>query len=215
MIQSTSWLRIVLLLLVVSFVSGCSSGKIVKSYAGEDRAVEQIAVLTAPENIRVVAIDGVKMPTYMLSGITTNYGLLPGEHLIEFEYEQVWAIGKPDADGRKAKEVVSGAREAKISVAAGQAFTFRFDRPESLSGAEASVTTFKAEIVDAAGSVVAISAVKPQEKVAVEKYAVAVPQPLGQGDSGVANVSKLDALKTLWSSMNADEKKAFLTWAFQ
>lgn len=205
-----SCLRISLVWLSVVLVSACSTGKIVKTYEGDDRPADQLAVLTAPENIRVVAINGKKMPTYLLSGITTDYGLLPGEHLIEFEYEGVWAIGKPDAEGRKSREVVSTPREARITVAPGQAFTFDFERPESMKEAEALAADFKAQIVDATGEVVAQSAVK------VEAEEVAVVQtPVLQGDASAAPVSKLDALKTLWATMSAEDKKAFLSWAFQ
>ena len=201
-----SKLRIGLLLLVTFMMSACSSGKIVKAYEGDDRAADQIAVLTAPENIRVVAIDGTKMPIYMLSGITTDYGLLPGEHVIEFEYEGVWAISRPDAEGRKSKSVVSQPREARITAAPGQTFTFRFDRPEDLNEAEALAADFKAEIVDAAGAVVANSAVKTEVEVAVQG---------AENKDATAQVSKLEALKTLWATMSAEDKKAFLSWAFQ
>lgn len=203
-----SVLRIALLCLALFMLSACSSGKIVKTYEGDDRAADQIAVLTAPENIRVVAIDGTKMPTYMLSGITTDYGLLPGEHVIEFEYEGVWAISRPDSEGRKSKEVVSPPREARITVAPGQAFTFRFDRPEDLNEAEALAADFKAEIVDAAGGVVANSTVKTEAAVAVQNAAL-------PNNNATAPVSKLEALKTLWATMSAEDKKAFLSWAFQ
>lgn len=203
-------LRISLVWLSVFLLSACSTGKIVKTYEGDDRPADQIAVLTAPENIRVVAINGSEMPTYLLSGITTDYGLLPGEHLIEFEYEGVWAISKPDAEGNKSRKVTSAPRQARITVAPGQAFTFRFERPENLSQAEALAADFKAQIVDAAGVAVTDSFVKIEAAPIVEAHNSAA-----QANTTPASVSKLDALKTLWTTMSAEDKKAFLSWAFQ
>lgn len=203
-------LRVVLLCLAVFTVSACSTGKIVKAYEGDDRPSDQIAVLTAPENIRVVAIDGKKMPTYMLSGITTDYGLLPGKHVIEFEYEGVWAISKPDEEGRTSKNIVSQPREVSLNASSGEAFTFHFDRPENLTEAEALAANFVAQLVDKTGAVVGRSEVKAEEKVVDPALSAEL-----QGSDAASQMSKLDALKTLWATMSAEDKKAFLSWAFQ
>jgi hypothetical protein len=54
--------------------------------------------------------------------------------------------------------------------------------------------------------VVANSAVKTEVDVAVQS---------AENKDATVQVSKLDALKTLWATMSAEDKKAFLSWAFQ
>lgn len=211
--QCALMLRLGLALLLVSVLSACASGKIVKTYEGADPSLDQLAVLIAPKNIRVIAVDGVKMPTYMLSGIVTEYGLLPGEHLIEFDYESVWATSKADEEGRKSKSVVSESREAAIKVLSGQKLTFRFVRPENVKEAEHFATNFTAEIVDAEGRVVAVSADKGSF---VASPTVASERPASDSvDLISAGEAPLEALKALWSSASEEDRKSFLKWAFQ
>jgi hypothetical protein len=185
----------------------------------------EVAILTAPLNIKVLSVDGRSMPGYLLSGISTDYSLLPGEHLVEFQYESVWGIPKTDKDSAPSKAVQSEPRQVRFVSEPGQRLTFRFEEPGNVRTAEAMVDTFAADVVDQAGSVLARSVEAGTYSVAGPASVMSAAALAGQQESTVpviieasgsdSGISRIDAMKVLWSRLNAEEKKAFLDWAFE
>jgi len=194
------------LILSVLFLSACSTGEIVKAYDGDELLVEQLAVLTAPENIVVLSINGNKMKNYLLSGINVSYGLKPGENLVVFQYESVWAKAiREDKDAPRSVKISSEPREVLVNAKAGEHLNFKFLNGSNVREARALAEAFTAEVIDSKFNVVAQSA-------EVGVYAASnVKTKLAK----TSDLQTLDALKVLWGTATADEKKSFLAWAFQ
>jgi len=195
-----------LLVLSVLFLSACSTGKIVKAYDGDELLVEQLAVLTAPENIVVLSINGNKMKDYLLSDTNVSYGLKPGENLVVFQYESVWAKAiREDKDAPRSVKVLSEPKEVLVNARAGEHLNFNFLKGRDVREARTLAETFTAEVIDSKLKVVAQSA-------DVGVYAASnVKAKLAK----TSDLQTLDALKVLWGAATADEKKSFLAWAFQ
>lgn len=215
-------LRLGVLALLSLLLVACSSGKIIKTYEGEALANEQVAVLTAPDNISLISVNGKRVPKYLLSTINVNYGLKPGVNVVVFEYESVWAVPKK-GDSLPSELVQSGRKEVVIDALAGERYNFTFDQVENLAQARELASNFVAELVDSHANVVATSTDQGV-------YAPPVVTPSNQGLTGQAMVSNrrhddnrransdlptLEALKVLWKRASADDKKAFLEWAFE
>ena len=200
------------LLLSTLFLVACSTGKIVKAYDGEALATEQLAVLSAPENIVILSINGKKMKKYLLSDLSTSYSLKPGENLVVFRSESVWAKAvREDKDAPRSERVVSEPREIMLDVKAGDELSFKFEHGSNVREARALAKEFKAEVIDSKLNTVAVSAEPGTYKVLAETKNKVLSKPLAEA----SDLQTLDALKVLWATATADEKKSFLSWAFQ
>lgn len=216
MLQSIKILSVLFISLVVV---ACSSGTIVKTYEGDSMAKEQVAVLTAPENISLISVNGKKVPKYLLSSINVNYGLKPGTNVVVFGYESVWAIPGKTEDGQRSELAESGPKEVVIDAVAGAQYNFQFTEAENIREARELAQNFKAEIVDANKTIVASSTDTGVYAPPVEKSANAILSRVA-ADSGSADDSSnklptLEGLKVLWKNASADDKKEFLKWAFE
>lgn len=208
-----------LLILSVLFLVACSTGKIVKTYAGDELLVEQLAVLTAPENIVVLSINGKRVKNYLLSDLNVNYGLKPGENLVVFKHESVWAkTVRENRDAPRSEKVVSEPKEVLIDAKAGESLNFKFQTGNNLREARALAAAFEAEVLDSKFNVVAQSAKVGTLEASKAKAALAEEQLAKEKIKALpetSDVASLDALKVLWGAASAAEKKTFLAWAFQ
>lgn len=211
----------------------CSSGTIVKTYEGETLLKEQIAILNAPEYITLVSVNGRDVPRYLLSSIDVNYGLKPGLNVVVFEYESVWAVARSGADEPRSERVSSGKKEVVIDASVGEKYTFKFDQAENIRDAKAMAGNFSASIVNQKDEVVASSAAlgsyqpvvqasnssnQAQSAATVDGASVATPLASTAPVTATGASSSLppvEGMKVLWNSATAEEKKAFLKWAFQ
>jgi uncharacterized protein YccT (UPF0319 family) len=201
-----------LLMLSVLFLSACSTGKIIKTYDGDVLLVEELAVLIAPENIVVLSVNGNKVVRYLLSDLNVSYGLKPGENLVVFQYESVWAKAtREDPDAPRSVKITSQPKEVLVNAKAGEKLSFRFKAVDNVRDAEILAETFEAVLLDSKLNIVAQSTeVGSHEDHKVKAKAVA--EELTQENT---ELQTLDALKVLWAAATADEKKVFLSWAFQ
>ncbi len=254
-------LSLLSLALTTAFLWGCSaSDRVVKTYEGPSLAEEQLAKLVTREDIRIIEIDGVKQQEYLLNNLALTYDLLPGEHIIAYQYRSIWARKKQsdDSDEPSANIAESGLRQVRMVFQPGQTYSFEFAKPSSFREAQAFAQNFSATLVDGNGRMVARDsaygtaavataskqpsasnqvAVKPVPSPDLKREAVASAAPVAattlpnttlpnaevsaamEAPSVVtpveAGLSRLDAIKVLWTKATAEEKKEFLRWAFQ
>lgn len=207
------------LVLGVLLLAACSTGKIVQSYEGDVLQAAELSVLTAPENIVVLSINGKKVKKYLLSDLNVRYGLKPGQNLVVFQYESVWAKAiRAEQDAPRSEKVVSAPKEVLIDAKAGENLHFSFKNVGNVRAAKDLAAEFDAELLDEKLNVVARSAELGTYDVG-EDVALPVKAKLRSGKkeglSEAGTLQTLDALKVLWGTATADEKKEFLSWAFQ
>lgn len=206
--------RRVVLLLCVVMLSACSSGKLVQAYQGKELPKAQLGALTAGENVSLLSVNGDRVPDYLLSGISVDYGLKPGKNVVLFQYESVWSVSRKGEDGARSKLVESVPREVVIDVKAGDRLSFRYAEASNIREAQRLADSFEADVVNHKGQVVASSGdVTPT----VEELPVAAASVTGSTSSVSpgAGLPAIEAMKVLWADLPAQEKKAFLKWAFQ
>jgi len=208
-----------LLMFSALFLVACTTGKIVKTYEGDELLEEQLAVLTAPENIVVLSINGKRVKSYLLSDINVRYGLKPGENLVVFQHESVWAKAiREDKDAPRSVKITSEPKEVLVYAKAGEKLNFRFKNGVNIREAKALAEVFEAEVIDSEFNGVAQAAevgtyerTKTEARLAEEKLAKEKYKTL----SDASELQTIDALKVLWGVATVDEKKTFLAWAFQ
>lgn len=202
------------LMLVISLVLfGCASDKIVKTYKGKVLADDDIAVLTAPENITLLSVNGHGVQQYLLSNLSVNYGLKEGENLVVFKYESIWSKAKRDEEtGSRVDVVESQPLEVLIQATPGAKYNFNFEPAVNIREAKILASNFVAQVVDENKKLIT-------ESVALNTYqktkdALVQEQKVSASD-GLGSVSVIEQLKQLWPSATAEEKKAFLAWVFK
>jgi len=215
-------LRLTVSLSLILMLAACATGKVIKTYEGETLALGQEAILTAPENIALLSVNGRSVQQYLLSDLSVKYALKAGVNVVVFQYESVWGKAKTVSDGRRSEKVESAPREALISAKPGDQYTFSFLKPGNVREARALANDFKANVFNQ-NSVLVAEAValntyssEGQESAPVDGVtAVAVKDNISATEAQDENISVVDSLKSMWGTASAEEKKAFLVWAFQ
>ncbi len=208
-------IRAILLLLAVAVITACT-GKPVKTYEGAALPDQDVAILTANDNIEIIEIDGKEMTSYLLSNIETIYALKPGKHRVIFKYTSVWSVAPKGPDSPRSESVESPAQVVDIEVKGGDSLSFEFDDVEDVREARALAERFTANVVGSQGNVLASSdlyveqAAQPLAEQVVASGAQAAPQ-----ESRAGGLPPLEAMKVIWEGASAEDKKAFLKWAFK
>jgi len=196
--------------LLISVLSACSSNRLVQTYVGSTLAKNEIGVLTKPENIKIISVNGRAVKNYLLNRTTVNYGLETGVNVVLFNYESVWGSAKKDADDSPSIKVLSVPTEVIIHAKAGGNYHFTFDEADDVLSAKALAANFNASILDENGVLVANSKTLTKDSM---KQAMKESEVNEQGQA--SNKDELLALKALWKKIGESEKKKFLAWVFQ
>ena len=189
---------------------GCSTSGLVKTYEGPVLTPSELGKLTTSEGIFLISVNGQSITRYIINN--PNYALKAGKNLIVFQYESVWGKAKKGANGARSESVISEPKEVLLDVGAGKAYTFSYLRPSNVREARKFADNVQVSVYDKANNLVAES-----QKLA---YHAGLMPPSAMGgvvdDSGKVKSGKaLDILKLTWSTATAEEKKAFLAWAFK
>jgi hypothetical protein len=89
-ISMTSIYKTLIMVIAASMLGGCTT-TVTKLYPGPELRRDRVAVLTAPHNVRVLAVDGeakrYSPSLYMIQGkFGTEIHLLPGLHTVSVRY---------------------------------------------------------------------------------------------------------------------------------
>lgn len=230
-IRRAGWLGILVTLMLV--LTACSiTGKRIKAYDGPE--LSETATLEAPENIKVISINGQAMTSFLLDDLSLSYSLKPGSNQIVFQYRSIWSKAGVRGNDERAVDVIESDRiEANFNARPGETYTFAVDDVGSLREARRLASGFSAPIVDSSGEIVA----RPTPYTGQERGAVAAPSQPNAGPPEPAapepaastdaapdatgnritpdDMSTLDALNLLWEQASPKEKEAFLRQAFE
>lgn len=208
------------------FLAACSTNKIVKTYEGAVLPEEAIAVLTAPENITLISVDGKDVQQYMLNNLKVNYGLQAGDNLVVFQFDSVWAKAQKDEiTGSRSEVVQSLPMEVLIPAKAGERYTFSHAPANNIREARTLADSFIARVVDEQANLIAESVALNSHKQAQEMHVRNDESLLVQGRKDAdqenelnqqqENGSTLEKLRLVWGEATPEEKKAFMVWVFQ
>lgn len=217
---------------MVLILGGCSANSmIVRNYDGGALPAQQVAQVVVPEEITLEMIDGKEQKKFLLDNLALTYELLPGTHSLVYRYSEIWAKPPGSTDESKVDVVESGLRELAFDFKAGEHYELTFDRPADRIAAKAAANHFSARLVTTDGKVkVADANYVPVTPVVSESAGVAAATvgasaavvttsaaaaPAVVSAPSTSGLSRLEALKTLWGETSAEDKKAFLQWAFK
>ncbi|MBY6034716.1 DUF2057 domain-containing protein [Marinobacter daepoensis] len=203
-------------LLVSVALAGCASTLArVDTWEGELPVATEPAVLKAPGAIQVLSVNGRSMTNFLMDDLALDYGLLPGENEVVFEYKTIWAKAGVVRSGESKVHVVeSGPQVARFEAGAGEVYHFDIQKPGSREEAETMMETFSADIIAGSGAVVAHSEAWNGRS---QLTAGRTPVPSGNGEMAgdAVSGSSLERLKAVWADASDEDKKAFLRWAFE
>ncbi|WP_336368355.1 DUF2057 family protein [Marinobacter sp. C2H3] len=199
-------------------LSGCASSLAqVNTWSGNPAAASEAAVLKTPKAIQVLRVNGQGMTNYLLDDLALDYGLLPGQNVVVFDYKSIWAKSGVVENGESKVHVVqSKPQVVRFDARPNQAYRFEFEAPKSRAEAMAVADDFRVSIIDADGKVVARS--EPWNEAEARQAAMASSAPQGGSDraaGAMASGSTLEQMKALWSSASEEEKRAFMSWALK
>lgn len=213
---------LLLLMCLSVLMSACSSNKLVKTYEGELLPETSVAVLTAPENITLLSVNGKAVTQYLLSNLEVRYALQEGENLVVFQYESIWGKAiKDEETGSRAEVVQSRPLEVLINAKAGKRYNFSFLPASNVREAKALAVSFVAQIVDENKDLVtesvALGVHKEAEaqRIAKEQAILTEKADTLERSEETQSLSVIEKLKALWSQASPEQKKNFMIWVFQ
>jgi len=197
-------IRLLIVMLVIALLIGCSSGAIINTYSGDTLPASELAILNSPENIILLSVNGREVKQYLLSDLNVNYGLKSGENTVIFRYESLWGKAKKAGDSARSETVASDPQELIIIAKPGQEYHFSFNGAGNVREARALAKSFSANIYDLNNVLIAKS----------QGLGVSERAKLSETEK-TSDSSVMDALTALWGKASAEEKKKFLAWVFQ
>src|SRR5690606_35320040 len=149
-------LKLLAVLVSVVMVGCASTVARVDTWEGQLPAATEPAVLQAPGAIQVVSVNGRSMTNFLIDDLALDYGLLPGENEVVFNYKTIWAkAGVVDNGESKVHTVESKPQRVSFEAVAGEEYRFSFTKPSSRQEAETLMENFSADLVNRSGEVVA------------------------------------------------------------
>ena len=104
---------------VILLLAGCAATGPVRLYDGQARQPAEVATLQMPEQIQVMAMDGLEVSGTVLQR-SQSLEVLPGEHVLTLRYVQLFQINASD------HEVVRS-RQAALRFTAVAGSTYRLE----------------------------------------------------------------------------------------
>lgn len=183
---------------------GCAAQGPLQAYAGAARPVAEVALVSVPEEIQVMAIDGREPPPSFLKS-RMELALLPGEHVFSLRYVQIFQLGTDEHDVVRSRQAA-----LRFTAVAGGRYRLEIppqrDRQAAVAFAKAPVFT----LVDQAGP-------SRVESTAIQSYAEAslvdtLSKAFEAEGEAARPVTNLDLLKDIWGRSSEDERRDFQAW---
>lgn len=202
------WMRGAVLGVVVAGLTACASlNAPVKGYDGPTRPVAELAVLSVPDTIQVMSVDGLEPNISLLGQRALTLQVLPGEHVLSVRYVELFEHVLTSDD----HEIVRSRPVAiRFTAKAGSTYSFKFEHPKNIDAAHAFAKAPQVDLIDASGAETA-------QSVVVKSYAQAslmdtISKAFQSNEQPKDASTNLDLLKDVWGRASADERTAFKAW---
>lgn len=192
------------LVLALGLTACASMDKPVQGYEGPARPVAELAVLSVPEEIQVLAVDGREVGGGLLGQRTLKLQVLPGEHVLSVRYVQLFQINADEHDIVRSRPAA-----LRFVAKAGSRYEFRYDKPKNREIARQFAKEPSFALVDQGSG-------EATQSVAVKSYAEAslvdTISKAFEGNKEATPVTNLDLLKDVWGRASAEDRAAFKAW---
>lgn len=193
--------------MLAMMMTACAAPGPVRLYDGAERPVAEVATISAPEQVQVMAVDGREVAGAMLQR-NQVLTVLPGERVFSLRYVQLFQISADE------HEVVRSRQAAlRFMAEAGAEYRIEIDKQGSLEAARKFSKAPVFRLVNVKNSTVT-------ESTAIKSYAEAslvdtITKAFDSAESKTQGPSHLDLLKDVWGRTSADERAAFKVWLDQ
>lgn len=200
--QGAAWL-----LAGVLSLYGCTATGPLKTYEGAPRPAAEVALVSVPEQIEVMAIDGREPPPSFLRS-QMQLALLPGEHVFSLRYVELFHVSADEHDVIRSRQAA-----LRFSAEAGGRYRLEVPPQRSRDAAREFAKSPQFRLVDVAGG----SAI---ESVPIKSYAEAslidtISKAFEAQGEAARPVTNLDLLQDIWQRSTPEERTAFRRWLEQ
>jgi uncharacterized protein YccT (UPF0319 family) len=195
--------------LVVLFgvLVGCAAKGPIKTYEGPERAATELALVSVPEVIQVMAIDGREPPPNLLRS-NSQLALLPGEHVLSLRYVQLFQISGDEHD-------VIRSRQAALRFTASAGASYKLEIPHQANRDQAREFAKNPQfrlVGGPDGSAIDSAPIKSYAEASLIDTIQKAFESQGEPQRPVTN---LDLLKDVWGRTSPEERNAFRSWLEQ
>lgn len=197
----------VVLVLVMMGLTACATQGPLKVYEGPARAASELVLVSVPEEIEIMSVDGREPPpSFLKSNVVLS--LLPGEHVFSLRYVELFQITADEHEVVRSKQAA-----LRFTAKAGSTYKLEMPKQTTRDAARAFAKDPKFSIVNKGdGSAI--------ESAPIKSYAEAslidsINKAFTGSTTEAAPVTNLDLLKDVWTRTTAEERKAFRTWQDQ
>jgi uncharacterized protein YccT (UPF0319 family) len=164
-------------------------------------------VVSVPEEIQVMAVDGREPPPNLLrSG--TQLALLPGEHVFSLRYVQLFQLSGDDHDVIRSRQAA-----LRFNAAAGSEYRLEIPRQANHDQALQFAKDPQFRLVDVRGGNAVESA--PIKSYAEASLIDTIQKAFDAQGEPQRPVTNLDLLKDVWGRTSPEERNAFRSWLDQ
>lgn len=189
-------------------LAGCSTPGPLKVYEGPVRSPAEVVLVSVPEQIEVMAVDGQEPPPSFLKS-RVQLALLPGEHVFSLRYVELFQLNSDEHEVVRSKQAA-----LRFSAVAGS--EYRLETPPQ-KNRDVAVKFAKSPQFN----LVNIKDGSATESTAIKSYAEAsLIDTIGKAFSGSGEEAtklptNLDLLKDVWGRATPEEQAGFRAWLNQ
>ena len=193
--------------IVALMMSACTTPGPARLYDGAERPAAEVAVVSAPEQVQVLAVDGREVTGTMLQR-NQVLTVLPGDHVFSLRYVELFQMGADE------HEVVRSRQAAlRFTAVAGATYRIEYDKQVTLDAARKFSKDPKFRLVDVKKGAVT-------ESTAIRSYAEAslvdtISKAFDSAESKAQGTTHLDLLKDVWRRASPEEQAGFRVWLDQ
>lgn len=199
--------RLLCLAAMVGLLAACAAQGPAKLYEGPERSLTELVLVTVPEQIEVMAIDGKEPPGNFLRS-RQQLALAPGEHVFSLRYVELFQITADEHD-------VVRSRQAALRFTAEAGTEYRLEMPAQPNREAARQFAKSPEF-----ALVNAKSGASTPSTAIQSFAEAslidtITKAFSTNAQDAGPVSNADLMKDIWGRSSPVEKAAFREWLQQ
>lgn len=193
--------------IVALMMTACTTQGPVRLYEGAERPAAEVATVSAPEQVQIMAVDGREVTGTMLQR-NQVLTVLPGDRVFSLRYVELFQMGADE------HEVVRSRQAAlRFTAEAGATYRIEYDKQGSLDAARKFSKDPRFRLVNVKEGTVS-------ESTAIKSYAEAslvdtISKAFDSAESKAQGPTHLDLLKDVWGRASPEERAGFRVWLDQ
>jgi uncharacterized protein YccT (UPF0319 family) len=188
-------------------LAACAAQAPLKVYEGPLRQASEVALITVPEQIEVMAVDGHEPPASFLNSHVV-LALLPGEHVFSLRYVELFQLTTETHDIVRSRQAA-----LRFSATAGAAYTLSTPKQADHDAAKTFAKNPQFQLRNNKTDDVINST--PITSYAEASLIDTISKAFQSGKAEPQPVTNLDLLKDVWSRSTPEERNGFRAWLDQ